>query len=344
MRLAHIMLAKGFGGAERSFVDLVRALGARGHAVLALGEARGEALAALATAPGVSCAAVRCFGTWDRLAEHQLRSELARFAPAVVQAHLARAAHLGGRAAHALGLPTVAKTHNLVNLKYYQHIDCLVPTTRAQQRYLEAHGTPRERIARIPNFSLLAPVDAITLGGARPRRLVALGRLVRKKGFDRLLEACARLAAAGVEFTLELGGDGPERVALERDVARLDLHDRVRLCGWVDDVPAFLRGADVFVLPSRDEPFGIVVLEAMACGVPLVATRTAGPLEILDEHCAVLCADDPEALAHAVQQALEPAGARVRAERALQRFRERYSAAPVVAAYLALYARLAARR
>lgn len=344
MRIAHIMLAKKFGGAERSFVDIVRALAQRGHAVLAIGDPRGQALAILAGEPGVECVTVRCFGTWDRIAEYNIRRELARFAPAVVHAHLARAALLGGRAAQALGIPTLAKTHNMVNLKYYQHTDCLVPTTRVQEAYLLERGTAPEAITRIPNFSLIEPVVSVPPCGPQPYRIAALGRFVPKKGFDVLIAACARLVDGGCDVTLDLAGEGPERGALERAIEQHGLATRVRLHGWVDDVKHFLSGADLFVLPSRDEPFGIVLLEAMACGIPIVATRTAGPTEVLGADCALLTAiDDADALAAAMRATLANPEARNRAERALARYRAEYSAEPVVSRYLDLYTRLAMR-
>jgi len=345
MRIAHVMLAKKFGGAERSFVDLVRALAARGHTVLALGDPRGVALAALADVSGVHCESVRCYGSWDRLAEHHIRRELERFAPDVLHAHLARGAHLGGRAAQALGVPTVAKTHNLVNLKYYSYIDVLVPTTYEQEAYLRARGVEAGAVARIPNFSLLDAVAAARAPAAPPYRVVALGRFVRKKGFDVLIDACARLLAAGMDVTLDIAGEGPERAALAALVQRHGMTDRVRLRGWVDDVAGFLDAADLFVLPSRDEPFGIVVLEAMARGVPVVATATTGPREVLGEDAGLLVAvDDAKALAEAIAASLTgAAAAAARATCALARFKARYSAEPVVTAYLALYARLVAR-
>lgn len=342
MRIAHVMLAKKFGGAERSFVDLARALAARGHSVLAIGDPRGVALASLADESGIECVAVRCFGSWDRIAEHHMRHEFARFRPAVVHAHLARAAHLGGRAAQALGIPTLAKTHNLVNLKYYQHIDCLVPTTRLQETYLRDRGIAPDAMQRIPNFSLLEPVHAVPAPGRAPYRIVSLGRFVAKKGFDVLIAACAQLVDAGCEVTLDLAGEGPDRGSLEQAIQRHGLATRVRLQGWVDDVRAFLDGADLFVLPSHDEPFGIVLLEAMACGIPIVATRTAGPSEVLGDEAALLApTGDAEALAAAMRASLGDPAAQARAAIALERYRTMFSAEQVVTQYLDLYARLA---
>ncbi|MEQ8233403.1 MAG: glycosyltransferase [Gammaproteobacteria bacterium] len=341
MRIAQVMLAKRFGGAERSFVDITNVLTAAGHEVVAIGDARGVALDALEPRPTLERVALHCHGTWDRLAEYSIRRALARFAPSVVHAHLARAAHLGGRAAHALRIPTLAKTHNLVNLKYYQHIDRLVPTTRLQEDYLRTRGIAPAALTRIPNFSRMPAVPAPPPLPAPPWRLVTLGRFVAKKGFDVLLTAFAELRAAGLDVSLDIGGDGPERARLERQVARLGLTDVVHLPGWIDDTQAFLDGAALFVLPSRDEPFGIVLLEAMARGLPIVATASDGPREILTDGAAALVAiDDPGALAAAMRASLAGAGP-AHAASALARYREHFRADVVVARYLALYAELA---
>ena len=91
---------------------------------------------------------------------------------------------------------------------------------------------------------------------------------MRKKGFDLLLQAAAELRDEGLEFVLTLGGEGAEQAALEAIIADRGLSDSVKMIGWVEDVVPLLEQADLFILPSRSEPFGIVILEAMACGVP----------------------------------------------------------------------------
>lgn len=346
MRIAQIMLARGFGGAERSFVDLTLALAARGHQLLALGDGRGQALPLLDRQPNIECVNVRCHGTWDLFACRSLRQHLLRFAPDVVQAHLARAAHLGGRAAHSLGLPTLAKTHNLVQLKYYRDIDALVPTTTAQADHLRAHGVGPHALHMIPNFSALQAVSAAKQPSGPPWRIKSAGRFVPKKGYAALLTAFAQLRSKGADARLVLGGAGPEAARLKSLAHRLNLGPAVEFAGWVDNVADFLLDADVFVLPSHDEPFGIVVLEAMASGVPIVTTPTVGPLEILDRHSACFAArDDASALATAIEYTLADYGAACRrADAALLLFRQRYSADVVVARYLALYADLIAKQ
>ncbi len=171
----------------------------------------------------------------------------------------------------------------------------------------------------------------------------ALGRFVHKKGFDLLLSAAAAVAAQGAQFRLEIAGDGPERSTLEALAGELDISDRVVFRGWIDRVATFLADADLFVLPSRDEPFGIVLLEAMACGVPIIATRVSGPLEILDDGSALLVVpDDSQALASAMLSALgNEAAAAKRARTASAAYAAKYAEAVVIGRYVAAYRRLA---
>lgn len=346
MRVAQLMLAKGFGGAERSFVDLCRALAGRGHAVLALCERRGMARGELEGTAGVQIAPVTVRGTWDPLAVRALRRALERFGAELAHAHLARAAHLGGRAAAALGLPVIAKTHNYVALEYYRHVRHFVATTEDQRRYLLAAGVAGDRITVIPNFCALPPAA----GPVRPRgalpALLTYGRLVRKKGFEVLLEALALAHARGRAFSCTIGGDGPSRAALARRRRALGLEHAVPMPGWLGAVAPALDTHEAFVLPSLDEPFGIVLLEAMARGLPIVSTRTQGPAEILDEHCALLCpAGDPGALAAALETLADaPAAAAARATEALARYRSRYHVDAVLPRYLECYAALLGAR
>jgi len=343
MRIAQIMLAKRFGGAERSFVDLCRALARRGHDVLAICEQRGEALRLVQQVPGVLCHTVTVRGAWDFLARRAIKQHLQEFGADIAQMHLARAAHLAGPAARGLGIPTLAKTHNYVNLKYYRAIDHLVPTTSKQDEFLQAAGIPAARVSRIPNFSAIgSPVGKERNPRGDVLEVVAIGRLVYKKGFDVLLRALAAVRRKGVVFDLKIAGTGPEKDALARLCGDLELHDSVTFLGWQDEVDSCLSPADVFVLPSRDEPFGIVCLEAMALAVPIIATRTDGPCEILDENSAILVeCDDVDALADALAAvAADPDEARQRAALARERFEKYYSETVVVSQYLALYAHL----
>lgn len=336
------MLARSFGGAERFFVDLSRVLGERGHRVLAICQRGAECLSHLRGFQGLEVAQVPVAGAWDPFAVRAVRRHVRAFAPAVVQAHLARAAHIAGKALTSSDLPLVAKTHNYVKLKYYRRVDVFIPTTADQSAYLRGQGIAEDRVQQIPNFCAIPAVAGVPTA-ARPEYLVTLGRMVAKKGFHILLESLARLGTAGCRIELRLGGEGPERGKLQRAARALNVEQQVKFEGWQTNVPGFLKGAALFVLPSLDEPFGISLLEAMACGIPIIATLTQGPREILNEDCAWLVPPgDAAALADSIARALdEPDRRQRKAALALERFKHEFAADVVVPRIESLYRRLA---
>lgn len=182
---------------------------------------------------------------------------------------------------------------------------------------LGAMGVPPERTSVVP-----CGVDTDRFGpdpgGARGRdgrhdgrpRLLAIGRLVPRKGFDRAVAALARIPDA--ELLIAGGPDpalldtDPEAGRLRRLARELGVADRVRLLGAVphERMPELIRGADLVLSTPRYEPFGIVPLEAMACGVPVVATGVGGHLDSVADRVTgrLVPPDDPEALAHAVAE------------------------------------------
>jgi glycosyltransferase involved in cell wall biosynthesis len=132
-----------------------------------------------------------------------------------------------------------------------------------------------------------APRDAS--GADHPPRFIFMGRLVDWKAVDILLDAFARVRTPSPP-QLEIIGDGPMRAALEERAVHLGVSDRVRFTGWLPqtECPERLREADVLVLPSLYECGGAVVLEAMACGLPVIATAWGGPMDYLDGSCGIL--------------------------------------------------------
>jgi glycogen synthase len=142
-----------------------------------------------------------------------------------------------------------------------------------------------------------------------PPYLLAIGRHVPQKGFDVLIDAFARLAGQpGFDHDLLLAGDGSERPTLEAQVERLGLGEQVRFLGATDraTTAGLFRGAALFVLPSRHEPFGIVVLEALAAGTPVVACDVGGVGEFLPTgpSTRLTAPDDPGAMAEAIAAVL----------------------------------------
>jgi glycosyltransferase involved in cell wall biosynthesis len=342
MKITQVMLSRGFGGAERHFVELSVALAELGHEVQVIHHKKFFSKDSFAGLP-ITTAPVNVWGNWDVLGTARIQSLIVSFNPDVVHAHLARAAFMAGKACRKLKIPLVVKTHNYVDLKYYRQVTRFITPTVDQERYLQSKNITRDKIEVIPNFSSIKPVDHVNASIHTPATIVAYGRMVNKKGFDVLLHSIRKVHDRGLAVKLVLGGQGPEYSNLEKLCNTLGLEKIVEFKGWVDNIEEILKQADLFVLPSRDEPFGIVVLESMAKGVPIVTTRTQGPVEILDEGLATMVdINDNDALAEGIYQALtDYSNSRHKAGAALEKFITSYSKDVVVKKIEGLYRDLA---
>jgi sugar transferase (PEP-CTERM/EpsH1 system associated) len=178
--------------------------------------------------------------------------------------------------------------------------------------------------------------------GDAPARAVSVARLSAVKDPLTLLKATRLVLDRERGFRLDLVGDGPLRSTVEAHIAALDLSNAVRVHGTVDDVWTVLAGASVFVLASVSEGVSMTVLEAMATGLPVVATRVGGTPEVVDEGTTGLLVPPgaPEALAEAMLWMLRHPAARQRMGiQARRRVEERFTMRHTVDAYERLYRR-----
>jgi glycosyltransferase involved in cell wall biosynthesis len=169
--------------------------------------------------------------------------------------------------------------------------------------------------------------------------LVATGRLIRQKGFDLLLRALARCQSAGRAARLVIVGEGPERAALNAIAAELGLADRLLMPGFIADSAGWYAHGDLFVLPSRWEGFGHVIVEAMACGLPVVAFDCPyGPVDILGdgEGGILVPQEDVAALARTIDDLLGAPETRNRLEAAGLRVADRFSQQRIAMQYARL--------
>lgn len=176
------------------------------------------------------------------------------------------------------------------------------------------------------------------LGIADGRRVIVMaGRMTPQKGWDVLLEAAARLAPARTDLAWVLVGDGPLRPALTRRAAELGV--AVRFTGARSDMADILGCADVVVLASRSEGLPFTLLEAMALGKPVVATRVGGVPEVVEDGRTgrLVPRDDPAALASAVAGVLDAPDARVMGARGRTRVETSFTLDGMVRAVERLY-------
>jgi glycogen(starch) synthase len=200
--------------------------------------------------------------------------------------------------------------------------DAVIALTSRLKRLAAAAGVGPERIVVIPSGvepALFAPAGDDPFPSLPRPRILFLGRLAAQKDVGTLLRAAATL-----DVHLLIVGDGPQRAMLEQQARQLGLAGRVTFAGFLDRarVPAALRTSDVLVLPSAYEELGSVLLEAMWAGVPVVASRTGGIPEIVEDGRTGLLVEphDSTAFARAIGAILSDRGlaARLRT-RALER-------------------------
>ena len=332
-----------FGGGERHLADLSHALAQRGHE------------AYTATVPGSPLSAELSFLPDERRFALTPRNYvknlagLARFVRAhgieIVHAHAARDYHLAALAVRLASRTRLVLTrHTLfplrkINKTLLRGAARVIAVSEAVAESLRQNGVIEP--AKITVVHNGIDVDrfngTVTVAGTRdghfPMMVGTVGHLAPIKGHDVFIRAAALTSARrrGVRFVI-IGEDKSAemgyRRSLESLVAELGVSDLVAIPGWRDDMPAVLSSLTLFVSAARSEPFGLAIVEAMAAGLPVVATASEGATEIIEDGVSgkLVRVDDPEVLAQAIDDLLDDRDERSRLGRnALLAARERYS-------------------
>jgi glycosyltransferase involved in cell wall biosynthesis len=309
MRILQVSSARAFGGGERHLADLSRALAVRGHEVYAAVE-RGSPLRA----------ALRDALPPNNIFELSLRNlgdargtlKLGQFARAnrveIIHAHVARdyaPALFSAAGRRARGPRLVLTRHVLFPLSYFNRLvlsraSRVIAVSESVARSLRgqkisgpekirvvANGVDLRRFEEARARFEREETEGVTK--RRPLRVGIVGELSEVKGQEDFVRAAALVSdefAGSVEFLI-VGEDssrsGAYRERLERLVAELRMSESVRLVGCLDDTAPLIASLDVLASASRTEAFGMVLAEAAACGVPVVATATEGAREIVDD-------------------------------------------------------------
>lgn len=291
-----------------------------------------------------------CSALTDRL----LRDRLRAMPPSIVLATRPSLAVAAARWAHPDTLVVIQEhmTHlrRLSQLKRALHevrdrLDAFTTLTTADlDRWREELGPTRARLAVVPNATPFAVTDPAPLTAPV---IITAGRLAPQKAFDRLVEAFAPVAAGHPDWQLHIYGNGPERPAIERRIAELDLVGRARLMGFTDDMEGCLRSASAYAMSSRYEGLPMVLLEAMSTGLPPVSLDCPeGPRQLIVDGVNGLLVgrEDIPALSQALLRVVEDPDLRRRLGAGAMETARGYGVAAVVDQWEALFADLDARR
>lgn len=356
-----------FAGTERHMLDLARGLRAAGAAVT-LACPSPSALEDAAGKEGLPFLAIQKRGLVDRAAVRTLVGLLRSGDADVVHTHNGRTALSAALAVRRAGLGRCVMTQHFLHPNHAtqrgpkallsglahgwvtrQMSGVIAISEAVRAAMLARREVPGGKITVIPN-GIAAPDAGLPEAGGEIRRslgiapdaplLVCAARLEAEKDLASLVAAMSAVRDALPAARCLIAGDGSLRPALEQQVQRLGLTDAVHLLGFRSDALALIAAADLFVLPSLAEPFGLALLEAMALGKPVVATRAGGPLEIVEdgETGLLVPPSSPDDLATGIARLLsDPATARRLGENGRARFADRFTSDRMARATLAVY-------
>jgi glycosyltransferase involved in cell wall biosynthesis len=272
MTILNLMLGRGRGGLEQAGVDYAEALAHAGIQAMTITHPDAWVNQSLETLPHTP---LKHITSWDPFGILRLRKLAKKQNATAVICHGNRALRMALTAFKGR-VPIIAVAHNY-SIRRFVRADKVFCITRdlieemVHRDYPRAHMTHMPNMVRIPTIQPRVPYRT-------PPVIATMGRFVKKKAFDLFIDAVRELEHRGIAFKAILGGDGIEAPLLQQRAQGLK---SLTFSGWVENKAQFFHDADIFVLPSHHEPFGIVLIEAMAYKVPVITTDSEGPCEIV---------------------------------------------------------------
>ncbi len=345
--IVHVASGREWRGGQNQVWLLARAL-ARLDVPQVVVTGAGSLLASRLEASGVPVRAVPWRGALDPRVLLAARAE-SRDGLRVLHAHDAHALTLAGAAARLTGAPLVVTRRVDFHLRrrfFWARADRVIAISHAVERVLVSDGIPADRITVVHSGIALEEVRAVSPLGIRARLGLAPGTplavnvaaLVGHKDQATLIAAAAHARDTFPTLHWVVAGEGDLRDILGREISSRGLDDRVHMVGQIPDGRALIADADVFVMSSREEGLGTSVLDALALGIPVAATRAGGIPEILDGGAGLLVeVGDAAGLGHAVVSLLTDTALRERILSAAQQVVESWSDTRMAESVLEVY-------
>lgn len=322
------MLSRDFGGIQQSFLDYNKALSLLDHDVIAITSTD----AAVNDSIDIKNYNLPNLFSFDPVSKFLLWRLIKREKPDIVIAHGTRAMNFTFAANRFIANPPVliGVAHNY----WYKPLlkcDYVFSITNHLKVFLISQGIKDDLIFHMPNIidinSYSSNITKIPPKGNKEVRVGVLARFVHKKGVDVFIRAIKLLKDRGINIRAKIGGDGEERGKLEALTKNLGLEDNVTFVGWVSDRLQFFSDIDIVCIPSREEPFGITILEAALNQTPMISTKTVGALEIFEniKNIELVDIDSPNQIALSVEHLIKNKEyAKESVKSALKRVRENY--------------------
>jgi glycosyltransferase involved in cell wall biosynthesis len=301
MKILQVCSAREIGGGERHLADLANGLAGHGHEVFAAVIPASPLLTELTAVPKRNILELPMRNALNVASAWRLARFIRQHQIEIVHAHVARDYPLAALASRRGGARLVLTRHVLFPLNRIHRLtlrrtmrviavsEAVAEALRAQEIFVPSKIVLIHNGIDVDRFVMGREAVAVKQQGADKKLRVGMtGHLAPIKGQEDLIRAAAIVCEhrRDIEFVIA-GADksrsGENRRHLEKLIDELRLKQEVKLVGWIDDVAKLLPTFDLFVSPSRSEPFGLSIIEAMAAGVPVIATLSEGAREIIDD-------------------------------------------------------------
>lgn len=319
-------------GVEKVFVDYSEFLVKAGHQVLSITKPKMSYRSNIIKC-GSKLLEVGAMGHADILSMGRIIYNIFKFKPDVIVCHSGRALFMAKAASILFKIPTVAVNHGS-NLNKFLTADYIFNVNSYFNQEIINLGKDASRVFIVPNMIHVPENFSLPINKIRhqPFRIGSLGRLSGEKAYNLIIRALKVLKDRGIEVECHIGGLGPQLEYLENLANEFDVINQVKFLGWVGDKEKFFREIDAFVLSSRFETFGIVLLEAMLYKVPMIIADSWGPKDIIEDGVdGLLFSRDnekemPELIANLVEKLIKDKDYADRlADNAYNKFHQKYS-------------------
>jgi len=277
MKILNIMLTNALGGIEQSFLDYSQALIINQYQVISIVQPLSPVIKHIVK-KGFDYHCLRVRSYYDYIAAFKIKYFIKKNNVDLVIAH-------GGKAARIvqllnLAVPVISVSHNS-NFKKILNCSAVIAITDKMRKDIIKSGYPEESCYRLYNTVSQKIKPTKSFSYHKTPVIGFLGRLDKEKRIDDLFRAVYLVANKGLSLKVIVGGEGLEKENLIKLSEMLGLEKIVKFVSWVEDKKAFYNSIDVLVLPSLNESFGIVILEAFANNKVVISTKTDGPSEII---------------------------------------------------------------
>ncbi|KDE40106.1 Glycosyltransferase [Nitrincola lacisaponensis] len=307
VRIGLVLCSDRKGGLENAFVDMAYALTALGYKVVVF--TPGNAPFRLMMPDSVEFHDYNPKGYWDIFSGYKTRRYIKNNNLELMVTINSRATYTIAKSVAGLNLPVLGISYSYKH-KRMQAADRLVVVTEHMKAHYLQHGWSADNVDVLPCVLRDFPVEKIP---SKPVESVVklgfVGRLSPEKGLEELVEAMSLLIGKGRTLSLTIAGSGDDEHKIHALLEQKKLQQSVVFSGWITDIRKWLKTIDLLVVPSKEETFGIVVLESMAHGCPVVSTCAPGPASQIEHGVTGWLAEtgNAESLAKVIDVALSQA-------------------------------------